>query len=159
MSEYIERELLLIGVDGCISALHAQAKGEPIQESAIKLVEATRDYIASLSAADVAPVRHGRWGEYDGADAGFHYCSECKGQAFNYEENGEVIEVLSEWCPHCGALMDGKGSDHDNTCDTCQWWDDGVCCNGDSPNRADFTDPEDCCECWEGRGEDEVQKS
>ena len=56
MSEYIERELLLIGVDGCISALHAQAKGEPIQESAIKLVEATRDYIASLSAADVAPV-------------------------------------------------------------------------------------------------------
>ena len=56
MSEYIERELLLIGVDGCISALHAQAKGDPIQEGAIKLVEATRDYIASLSAADVAPV-------------------------------------------------------------------------------------------------------
>lgn len=56
MKEYIERELLLIGVDGCISSLHAQAKGDPIQESAIKLVEATRDYIASLSAADVAPV-------------------------------------------------------------------------------------------------------
>ena len=56
MKEYIERELLLIGVDGCISALHAQAKGDPIQEGAIKLVEATRDYIASLSAADVAPV-------------------------------------------------------------------------------------------------------
>lgn len=56
MKEYIERELLLIGVDGCISSLHAQAKGEPIQESAIKLVEATRDYIASFTAADVAPV-------------------------------------------------------------------------------------------------------
>ena len=53
---YIDRELLLIGVDGCISALHVQAKGDPIQESAIKLVEATRDYIASLSAADVAEV-------------------------------------------------------------------------------------------------------
>ena len=53
---YIDRELLLIGVDGCISSLHAQAKGDPIQESAIKLVEATRDYIASLSAADVAEV-------------------------------------------------------------------------------------------------------
>ena len=58
MKEYIERELLLIGVDGCISALHAQAKGDPIQEGAIKLVEATRDYIASLSAADVVPVTH-----------------------------------------------------------------------------------------------------
>lgn len=53
---YIDRELLLIGVDGCISALHTQAKGDPIQEGAIKLVEATRDYIASLSAADVVPV-------------------------------------------------------------------------------------------------------
>lgn len=56
MKEYVERESLLIGVDGCISALHAQAKGDPVQEGAIKLVEATRDYIASLSAADVAPV-------------------------------------------------------------------------------------------------------
>ena len=64
--------------------------------------------IKETPAADVAPVRHGRWIEYDGDDAGFHYCSECKAQAFNYEENGEVIEVLSEWCPHCGALMDRK---------------------------------------------------
>ena len=61
--------------------------------------------ITSLPAADVAPVRHG-WAEYDGADKGFHYCSECKGQAFNYEENGEVIEILSGWCPNCGARMD-----------------------------------------------------
>ena len=63
---------------------------------------------------DVAPVRHGRWMEYDGADEGFHYCSECKAQAFNYEENGEVIEVLSEWCPHCGALMDRKENEQDD---------------------------------------------
>ena len=56
MKEYIDRELLLIGVDGCIFSLHAQAKGDPIRESAIKLVEATRGYIASLSAADVAEV-------------------------------------------------------------------------------------------------------
>ena len=56
MKDYIDRELLLIGVDGCISSLHAQAKGDPVQEGAIKLVEATREYIASLSASDVAPV-------------------------------------------------------------------------------------------------------
>ena len=31
MKEYIERELLLIGVDGCISALHVQAKGDLVQ--------------------------------------------------------------------------------------------------------------------------------
>ena len=39
MKEYIERELLLIGVDGCISSLHAQAKGEPIQEAAENIVK------------------------------------------------------------------------------------------------------------------------
>ena len=45
------------------------------------------------------------------------------------------------------------------TCATCDWYEDyqGVCFNGDSPNCADFTDPEDCCEEWEGRKfEDEV---
>ena len=71
MKEYIERELLLIGVDGCISALYAQAKGDPIQEGAIKLVEATRDYIASLSAADVAPVVRCQECRYSSLPSGF----------------------------------------------------------------------------------------
>ena len=56
MPEYIERESLLIDVDSIISMMHVQARGEPIQESAIKLVEKTRDYIASFPAADVAEV-------------------------------------------------------------------------------------------------------
>ena len=39
------------------------------------------------------------------------------------------------------------------TCATCDWYEpyNGVCCNGDSPHRADFTDPEDGCDKWEGR--------
>lgn len=44
-------------------------------------------------------------------------------------------------------------------CATCDWYEDyqGVCFNGDSPNCADFTGPEDVCEEWEGRKfEDEV---
>lgn len=45
------------------------------------------------------------WKEYTGADAGFHYCSKCGQQAFNYEEDGEVIEVLSNFCPCCGKAM------------------------------------------------------
>ena len=45
-------------------------------------------------------------------------------------------------------------------CATCRWYEDyqGVCCNGDSPNRADFTGNEDCCECWEGKDEDEISQ-
>ena len=36
-------------------------------------------------------------------------------------------------------------------CGTCKWHDDfsWACLNGDSENCADFTDPEDSCECWE----------
>lgn len=65
-----------------------------------------------IPAADVVEVRHGRWLEYDGADKGFHYCSECKRQAFNYEDGEVVVEVLSDWCPHCGARMD-KEDEHE----------------------------------------------
>ena len=44
------------------------------------------------------------------------------------------------------------------TCSTCRWWEDfnGVCFNGDSEYCADFTEPEDGCERWEGRCEDEI---
>lgn len=44
----------------------------------------------------------------------------------------------------------------DKTCRTCDWYApyEGVCCNGDSPNRADFTGPDDTCPCWEEREED-----
>ena len=47
------------------------------------------------------------------------------------------------------------------TCGTCRWYEDyqGVCCNGDSKWRADFRDADQGCEKWEGRNEDEVQKS
>ena len=46
-------------------------------------------------------------------------------------------------------------------CVTCHWYTkyEGVCFNGDSPNCVDFTEPENSCECWEGRNEDEVSES
>ena len=102
MKEYIERELLLIGVDGCISALHAKAKGDPIQEGAIKLVEVTRDYIASLSAADVSPVRHGRW--KNGGNGLYDTCSACDKEIY--------LAIPMNYCPNCGARM-GKEDEHE----------------------------------------------
>lgn len=100
MSEYINRAL-------AVQELEVLRQEYEMHDDCDELVaRRCRNAVSALPAADVAPV-NGRWVEYDGADAGLHYCSECKGQAFNYEENGEVIEVLSKWCPHCGALMDG----------------------------------------------------
>ena len=57
--------------------------------------------ISELPAADVAPVRHGRW-EWDTED--IYRCSNCT-------EKSHVKEVMGhpEWdyCPNCGATMDG----------------------------------------------------
>ena len=62
--------------------------------------------IKSIPAADVAPVRHGRWKEpYDG----FHdrteiVCSCC----------GRTGQKHFNYCPMCGAKMDGgKGNEAD----------------------------------------------
>ena len=59
----------------------------------------TADYIymiEDMPAADVAPVRHGRWKRY-GKNLG--ECSEC----------GEIVSVRNNYCPNCGAKMDLEG--------------------------------------------------
>ena len=40
-------------------------------------------------------------------------------------------------------------------CVTCAWYEDyqGVCCNGDSPHCADFTEPDQRCREWERKEE------
>lgn len=45
-------------------------------------------------------------------------------------------------------------------CKTCKWHDDwsAVCCNGESPHCADFTDPDCCCERWESGGRLDLRK-
>ena len=60
----------------------------------------------TLTLDDLMP--KGRWVEYENeADRGYHYCSECKHQAFNYDEGDCNVEILSDYCPNCGARMDG----------------------------------------------------
>ena len=70
------------------------------REAAMYAVRRTAgDYAAAfveirrLPAADVAPVRHGRW-KRRGKNLG--ECSEC----------GEVVSVRHRYCPNCGAKMD-----------------------------------------------------
>ena len=70
--------------------------------------------VDKIPAADVAPVRHGRWIglEYDGyADGSPVYdlweCSEC-----GEEVKGEDVPDTHPWCYACGARMDGKDNKH-----------------------------------------------
>ena len=63
-----------------------------------------------LPAENVAPVRHGRWIAYvNEYGEKRHYCSECKKDAHRHysEYRNDVIELLFDYCPNCGAIMDG----------------------------------------------------
>lgn len=59
--------------------------------------------------ADVAPVVHGRWISLtDCANAGV-YCSVCHKKVWkeDYAWCNRKNELRSNYCPHCGARMDG----------------------------------------------------
>lgn len=58
--------------------------------------------LLSIPAADVAPVRHGRWidkGEYA-------VCTECGGRSGTQYDGVEPIPLMTQFCPDCGAKMD-----------------------------------------------------
>ena len=50
--------------------------------------------ILKIQAADVAPVRHGKWLHRKN---GVAYCSECE---------VDTVEDETNYCPNCGATMD-----------------------------------------------------
>ena len=54
--------------------------------------------ILKIPVADVAPVRHGRWGSYE-PDLDGYRCSCCK----------LVHRTCTTYCPNCGAKMDLEG--------------------------------------------------
>ena len=88
MAKYIERE----------SAIKSLLNDSPEQVSYSR--EDAADCIRYMDAADVAPVRHGRWvaikvpNEWDRGQ-----CSECR-SIFNSSVWG------TNYCPNCGAKMD-----------------------------------------------------
>ena len=70
-------------------------------------------YAKRLIAADVAPVKHGRWIPI--SDGAWAECSEC-GEACDVSDNGgmtafELFCDCYKYCPTCGAKMDGGKSD------------------------------------------------
>lgn len=66
--------------------------------------EDAADCILYMDAADVAPVRHGRWfptAKWWQGGSGWKRCSEC----------GILHLGKSNFCPNCGAKMDGGVDD------------------------------------------------
>ena len=96
MKEYIEREALL-------DALYDNEFQTYFPLDEISGV------IDNAPTADVVEVRHGEWVEKDNEV----YCSECHKHAL-LEDDGKgyqwhISKSKSNYCPNCGAKMDGKG--------------------------------------------------
>ena len=101
MDEYIERGTLMRRIKEIHCAECDSYHGVRCRAC---WVDDTLDYIDSEPAADVAPVRHGRWileREPDGKPYCFH-CSVCDDD-FHYIG----ITVAYDYCPNCGAKMYG----------------------------------------------------
>lgn len=67
------------------------------------------DEIEALPSADVQPVKHGRWIiDYAEGTKIYHaHCSECNKEPDRNIGGDYYIDKLSDFCPNCGARMDG----------------------------------------------------
>ena len=88
MTEYIERDTLMVALCKEITGEGDYYNGKDDMQDQI------RDMVSQFPAADVAPVRHGKWLHRKN---GVAYCSECE---------VDTVEDKTNYCPNCGAKMD-----------------------------------------------------
>lgn len=104
MAEYIKRETAVKAANEWVS----EACMAPVMR-----VSRLLDKLQKVPAADVAQVVHGRWISWEKAgnyvpSPDRHECSVCH-DAAQVLVNG--FELLSDYCPNCGAKMDGDRKD------------------------------------------------
>lgn len=94
MAEYIEREALMKYAD--------TQPGGLINNKSIQFFQA----------ANVAPVRHGRWISLTECANEGVYCSICKKKVWKSDyalcSKSSRNKLRSNYCPNCGAKMDGE---------------------------------------------------
>ena len=93
MDEYIKRETVINHLDACMDTLW---KPE---------IVALKCFVEGIPAADVAPVRHGKWEKKRHKIFGSTYDFVCSRCGCDYALAQYV------YCPHCGARMDGGAED------------------------------------------------
>ena len=101
MAEYVSKETLQAKLN--------RKKAEPANKRYTKgwndAVLMVKSMIHCEKAADVSPVRHGRWE----VDEFGHFCTVCREYAEEVENGeGQLEPLITQYCPNCGALMDLK---------------------------------------------------
>lgn len=89
MADYIKREAVLRAVQGQRSPCRSPAQN--------RMLDCLKAAVIRISAADMAPVVHGRWNNMDGYKTRV-VCSECGWDAPEYGK-------FYSYCPNCGAKM------------------------------------------------------
>ena len=100
MAEYIEREAISEEIR---KYYYKNPPNSSYGEGFDRGLDRAQRAILDAPAADVAPVRHGRWidkGEYA-------VCTECGGRSGTQYDGVETIPLMTQFCPNCGAKMDG----------------------------------------------------
>ena len=72
-----------------------------VSPGVVQYANGVMNLIASAPTIEVEPVRHGRWEEYQVPH--IVCCSEC--------DWGTGVQDKYNYCPNCGAKMDGGGND------------------------------------------------
>ena len=94
MARYIDADFLLKDIRESVVFSVRDAKTSPELRGARKII----DRIENAPTVDVVEVKHGEWDN----NGGFYRCSECINYT-NYDY---------DYCPYCGAKMDGKENDN-----------------------------------------------
>lgn len=123
MAEYIERtEELMLAMNAGARAIENTKRyhssiytkdvfSESPQEIPYLQAAKVLREVSDAPAADVAPVRHGRWIRPHWKNNNYCCdCSECGGEAMHrdYQWNKNGVYPI---CPNCGAKMDGGDND------------------------------------------------
>lgn len=88
--------------------IECDAVVEMLPRCAFKTRQDIQDFLDNVPTADVVPVVHGHW-IWHGEE--FEYeCSACHCR-FDYNHTFEIFDhgfQYANWCPNCGARMDGE---------------------------------------------------
>lgn len=100
MAEYIDREEIKEWIAAWLKEYkywHPYSKGKNIPTAVMF------DMLTIIPAADVQPVKHGKWADEgfyaDGSAKHAFHCSNCGHHIIEWKDD------TSNYCPHCGAKM------------------------------------------------------
>lgn len=107
MNEYISRKELIKAFETDYTDYNRSwcSKAEGYDEGVRDEYDDVLKIICAMAAADVQPVKHGRWIAWD--DSGFTKCSCCNSEYYiaDLQTVGDS-EGFVNFCPNCGTRMD-----------------------------------------------------